>query len=76
MPLIADGADIIVVDADVIAGDGVFCTISSFRNQDVKEDDPLHVLLDPFLAQFLVLLFLGRDQFHCSSKTSMISVNQ
>ena len=68
--VIADGADITVVDADVIAGDGVFfCTISSFRNQDVKEDDPLHVLLDPLLAQFLVLLLLGRDQFHCSSKT-------
>ena len=46
---------------------GVCCTISSHRKKGGQDEDHLHVLLDPLLAQFLVLLLLGRDQFHCYS---------
>ena len=48
---------------------GVCCTISSHRKKGGQDEDHLHVLLDPLLAQFLVLLLLGRDQFHCYSTT-------
>ena len=48
---------------------GVCCTILSHRKKSGLDGDDLHVLLDPLLAKFLVLLLLGRNQFHCSSTT-------